>query len=1107
MCIQGIKMAIVKFSFRVWWVLFSFIYVTYSQANNIPVAAGDHVLAVAGQPVKLTFKTLLSNDLDDDNDQLFVRIVDDWENGFAEVDWQTESITFTPENNTINTARFTYGVADQANSNDYTRMSFAEVSIEFRETTQQENNPIANTDNFTVSANTPLLISISELFANDYDPNGDALHLILVDDWIGGNLQFDLNKGTMVYTPESDFVSGSFTYAIADQPESNDFSTMGFGIVNIIKAASPPIPSEESDLGDAPYASDDHLTFGLVTPLVIETSHLKLNDGDPENMPIYVTYVDDATNGSVSLNRDSRTVMFVPKEGETTGSFIYGVSDDAQNNDFSRMGFAKVNLAFGDILSTNQLPTGVDDELIGLQNTPLNIPFSTLLENDTDSDSSQLFIAEITDVRHGQAALDTTNNIISFIPDEDFIGEASFSYFVSDLINDTELTRASLANVKITIEPHDLSTNQRPEARDDNFEGIQGEPISINVSDLLVNDTDPEDDTLYLLDLSESVNGVADLNLDSGVITFVPEAEASEASFNYGISDIQNTQDTDRIVYAQVTIRFISVQTPPDSTGAFGNQNSTNRFLTQTTFGPTKIDIQQLTGTSASEWFLAELNKPASLVLPIVDNFRAQVTDNPLLAFRADISYRFAFMKNAIAGDDQLRQRVAFALSQILVTSDRDVFLENRPRSLAAYQDLLINHALGNYRDLLGHVTYSPAMGAYLTYAGNRKGDPETGRTPDENYAREIMQLFTIGVSELDQNGEEIIDPSGRSIEAYSNRDVTGLARVFTGLYYATPNFGDPLQDPMIEITPMVRFDAFHSDLEKQFLGTVIPANTGAEESIDIALDTLVNHPNTAPFIGRQLIQRLVMSHPSADYVHRVATAFSIGQYELPNGVIVGDGRRGDLSATVASIIFDREARSEIDINRDSYGKVREPIVRVTHWARAFDAENVTPEFSIALWNTSQLLSQQAYNSPSVFNFFRPGYIAPGSSTGQAGINAPELQVTNASTVPGYANFIGFLIAQNLQTQSASDVGTEQQVQNTFRANYSQELDLAHSPAALIDALDNLLTAGAMSEETRSQIVRAIQNIPVEAENNGLTQRVYTAIYMVMTSPDYIVQR
>lgn len=551
---------------------------------------------------------------------------------------------------------------------------------------------------------------------------------------------------------------------------------------------------------------------------------------------------------------------------------------------------------------------------------------------------------------------------------------------------------------------------------------------------------------------------------------------------------------------------------PPPVSTAFETAESTALFLSQATFGPTSEDISQLTGTSPSEWLLAEFNKTPSLNLNYVltELLAPDARDaNGDLTYEKRQTPTFSFWVNAIEGEDQLRQRMAFALSQILVISHAEGnFLFEVPNTVAHYQDILVSNAFGNYRDLLEEVTYSPAMGEYLTYLQNTKGDPDTGRMPDENYAREIMQLFTIGLVELEPDGD-VVTQNGVPVETYTNEDVTGLAKVFTGLSLSGGEFWFDFRSlpPNALHTSMEAYPEWHSELEKQFLGTIVPAGSGPEVSIDIALTTLVDHPNTPPFVSRQLIQRFVTSHPEPDYIQRVATAFADGQYTLPNGTVVGDGRRGDLSATIAAVLFDPDARDAANRNENTFGKIREPILRFIHWARAFDAGTVTPEHTFALYNTTfgGGLSQAPYKSPSVFNFYRPGYVAPGTETGSAGLTMPELQLVNANSISNYANFMTYFIF----AFAASDVGEPSAT--SFIPDYSDELALADDPVALVEHLDLLLTFGTASTETKQKIITVIEDLPLENPNdpdyNGPFTRVGLAILMMMTSPDYTVQR
>ena len=457
-----------------------------------------------------------------------------------------------------------------------------------------------------------------------------------------------------------------------------------------------------------------------------------------------------------------------------------------------------------------------------------------------------------------------------------------------------------------------------------------------------------------------------------------------------------------------------------------------------------------------------------------------------------------AFWTRAILSDDQLRQRVGYALSQIIVVSYADSQIADRPVAMANYMDIMSAGAFGNFRQLLENVTYSPAMAIYLTYLQNQRADADAEVVPDENYAREVMQLFTIGLLELQPNGEPRLDGSGNLIETYDTTDVTEMAKVFTGLSWAARDrfFGRP-DSIESEYMPLVMFEEQHSPESKSFLGTTIPANTLGDQSISMALDTLVNHPNTAPFISKQLIQRLVTSNPSPDYVLRVANAFASGSFSLPNGQAVGDGTRGDMRAVVAAILLDPEARDTAMIDEPEFGKIREPIVRFTHWARAFGVDETDTEDVRIIQNTSapSRLSQQAYRSPSVFNFYRPGFVSPGSESAAAGLVAPELQITTASSVTGYANFIEEFI-----TREISDVN--------FTPDYTEEILLANDPAALVDHLDTILTYGTLRPATRSRIISAVE--AVTSGNGPFTRdevRVQTAVLFFMTSSDYIIAK
>ena len=520
---------------------------------------------------------------------------------------------------------------------------------------------------------------------------------------------------------------------------------------------------------------------------------------------------------------------------------------------------------------------------------------------------------------------------------------------------------------------------------------------------------------------------------------------------------------------------------PPTSVDA-------SRFLMQSTYGPTTAEIERVKQIGYDAWITQQFNTPS------MDTHWAYVTvrGGPIgkAPLRADepfgqsvLDIQESVWTQAIKGPDQLRQRTTFALSQIFVISMVQDMTGAPP---AAYYDMLSRNAFGNFRTLLEDVSTHPTMGKYLSHINNLKEDPATGRLPDENFAREVMQLFTIGLWELNEDGTRRKDASGKDIPTYVRADVSGLAKVFTGWGLKGPAgqdfFGEPL---FAEITnqQMTNYAAYHSTSEKKFLGTTIPAGTNGVASLRIALDTLFNHRNTGPFIGKQLIQRLVTSNPSPAYVGRVARAFANN----------GAGVRGDMKAVIRAILMDPEARDASKLSDPQWGKLREPVLAFSAWLRAFDAQP-DKEGRYPLWylnDPATSLGQSPLLAPSVFNFYRPTYAPPGEVL-QRGYAAPEFQITHATSVAGYANFVGAIV------DGGAGYGTI-----LPRNNYATERALAENPGALLDHLNVLLTAGQMSANTRNTILPAINAIPA----SEATDRVKTAIVLVMLSPDFVVQK
>jgi uncharacterized protein (DUF1800 family) len=515
------------------------------------------------------------------------------------------------------------------------------------------------------------------------------------------------------------------------------------------------------------------------------------------------------------------------------------------------------------------------------------------------------------------------------------------------------------------------------------------------------------------------------------------------------------------------------------------------RFLNQATFGSTEAETAAAQQQWRTGWLQAQFALPVERTHwdgVIADQAAAQAEEptrdpNQLPSAVWDWSVWQAY----ISAPDQLRKRVGYALSQTMVTS-MEGFASggtNNARLAAGYVDLLEKGAFGNFRQLLEDVTLAPAMGYYLSHRGNRKADypnndttkPPT-RVPDENYAREVMQLFTVGLVALNADGTRKLS-NGQPTESYSEDDVRGLARVFTGW-----DFVSKTNNPDWPRTPMQHIASRHSPEEKKFLGVTIPANTDGPASLRIALDTLFNHPNTAPFLSKQLIQRLVTSNPSAAYVGRVSARFADN----------GAGVRGDMKAVVEAVLNDTEARTPLNITQPapSWGKLREPVLRYTTFARNFGGT-----FGGEIWRIGSLsdpafaLGQSPLRSPSVFNFYRPGYVPPNTGIARATLVAPEFQISTDTSLPGYVNF--------MQKQLVAPNGG-------LVFNYDAELALAADPPALVARLNRRLTNTAMSSATRDEIVATVTALPAGTAAQNLA-RVRTAILMTLASPEFVVQK
>jgi len=503
------------------------------------------------------------------------------------------------------------------------------------------------------------------------------------------------------------------------------------------------------------------------------------------------------------------------------------------------------------------------------------------------------------------------------------------------------------------------------------------------------------------------------------------------------------------------------------------------RFLKRVSFGGTEAQAESLVGTKAEDFIEAELNKEAP-------TFRLSNYDRQALHFHTWDLF--------IKGDAQLRLRMIFALSQIFATDGTP----DGPRQArgAQFRDVLSRNAFGNYRQLLEEVTYSPHMGDWLTYRGNMKADPNLGTVPDENYAREILQLFSFGLVHLNMDGTKKLDENGREIEQYTGADVSSLARVFTGLgYHGTSSIKHATSNIDSLHNPMKMFEDSHESGEKTFLGITIPAGTNGHDSIRMALDHIFSNESIAPFICRQLIQRFTRAHPKPDYILRVTTAFESGQFNY-NGKSFGTGQRGDLKATLAAILLDPSLWRADRVVLNDEANIREPVLKFVDLLRTFEAQgnvrNGGGSDWLHPWNLTDpttSLGQSPFQSPSVFNFYRPGFVAPGTESGSLNLTAPEFQLVNDGTVITFHNFVYTWILRQGGDMSL---------------NFTKEKSMARlNVPQFIDHLDTKMTGNSMTNYEKQRIIDLVNLIP----GGDGHHRVAAAVQLIVDSSAFAVTK
>lgn len=635
------------------------------------------------------------------------------------------------------------------------------------------------------------------------------------------------------------------------------------------------------------------------------------------------------------------------------------------------------------------------------------------------------------------------------------------------------------------------------------------------------------------------------------------DGNATTVQSDSAIANPSNEVGADASISSQADM--VSGYRPPNTTttnttpsaAGFNNfpvaytSNDASRFLLQSQFNASDAEINAIKATTFASYLQQQFAKPIGQTGVQWLEARGYGVSDANNYFFNSYPAEFMLWNQLFTAQDSMRKRMALGLSEFFVASMQSAEFTWRSHAYGQYWDLLVKNAFGNFRQLLEDVTLSPAMGYYLNTKGNQKENPATGRVPDENYGREVMQLFTIGLYKLNLDGSVQTDANGAKLESYTQSDVTNIARVFTGYDFDTSDgvritpVGQSytIESRTFTTKPMSFKATNHTLNSSTFLGAAtVGADNTEGKALKQTLDILFNHPNVGPFFGRQMIQRFVTSNPTPAYVARVAAAFNNN----------GAGVRGDLKAVWTAIFLDDEARrqyavstapmpapaagstirnAEGRLNRNisdkAFGKLREPMIRFIQWGRTFGATSAQNSWKLfSLSNTSNQLGQSPLQSPSVFNFFRPGFIPPSSALAATNTTAPEFQIVNETTVGGYLNFMQDTIRNGLNCPEPSKPeAAYTNYQRDIKATYANELALVTDATALVKRVNLLMAAGQISDANQALMIAAIASMPlitlptnpttaqITQLSNQRLDRISAAILMVMASSEYLIQK
>jgi len=535
-----------------------------------------------------------------------------------------------------------------------------------------------------------------------------------------------------------------------------------------------------------------------------------------------------------------------------------------------------------------------------------------------------------------------------------------------------------------------------------------------------------------------------------------------------------------------------------------------SRFLGQASFGSNYNDIITLANSGITQWI------DNQLAMSVTENFHTKYVTifneiapqlGPNSTIELDEFLIYSFYQKIMNDEDALRQKMAFALSQIFVISPPTSTLGNRGFANSTYYDLLYEGAFGNYRDLLMNVTMSSAMGIYLSHFQNSKEDLGLGISPDENFAREIMQLFSIGLHELNNDGSLKVDQNGDIIPSYTNFEIQQMSKIFTGLSGNERLDGNPalftFNFGVMDLTlPMKMYDEYHDVTEKNLLdGSTIMGGQSGMDDINTAIDFLFNHPNVGPFIGTRLIQQFVKSNPSPAYINRVASAFNSNT----------DGIRGDMSAVLRAVLLDPEARDCSLIDDPKAGRLKQPIERMTNLFLGFNLS--TPSGKFWFRDVVELrpkVEQSFLAAPTVFNFFTPFY-AEAEFVEPNDMVSPEFQILNSTSGIHYLNIIenalknrpfGNRTAINTATNNLT-INSNDQPAFDFTAEIAEYNN--NGLSSLIDRIDLILCHGQLSTGSKAIVTNTINQNINNVIGYDTSDVINDVIYYIMLSPDYMI--